>query len=291
MPTIHLIGSASSIAANEPGSGGGPVALQESALFSAFCKAHDNCQWQGTVKPNLFLSSKTQMVHDVCDQVASYTIKSVQQKEKFIVIGGDHSCAIGTWSGVHHGLGGDKPIGLIWIDAHLDSHTPETSESGNIHGMPLATLLGHGESSLKSIFSSQPKLLPENVCIIGARSFEKGEKELLESLNVRIFYMDEVKKRGIVDVFNEALQIVQSGTEGFGISLDLDALDPSDAPGVSVPEENGINCDSLCEALKIIQNDESFLGAEIVEFNPERDKDNKTIQSIVSLLEAFIGKG
>ena len=196
-------------------------------------------------------------------------------REELVVFGGDHSCAIGTWSGVSSAIKDYGDLGLIWIDAHLDSHTPESSPSGNLHGMPVAHLLGHGNKELSSILGKFPKLRPENLVFVGIRSFEDPEVELLNSLGVRIFYDDEVQKRGISDVMNEAIERVSLKTYGFGMSVDLDGFKIEDAPAVGTPEAGGI---SSGEFLKFIKTHpmEKLLVTEIVEFLPERDDETKT---------------
>ena len=152
------------------------------------------------------------------------------KNKPFCVIGGDHSCAIGTWSAVAHVNRQHGDIGLIWIDAHMDSHTHLTSTSKNIHGMPVACLLGEGSQSLSQVLDSQPKLKPENLCIIGVRSYEAGEAALLKRFGVKVFFMDEVQQRGFQAVLTEAWQRVSRTTCGVGLSIDMDAIDPLDAP-------------------------------------------------------------
>src|SRR5665213_879539 len=174
-------------------------------------------------------------------------MSTLLQQHKFVsVVGGDHSCAIGTWSGVYDAMHHLGDIGLIWIDAHMDSHTPETTPTNHIHGMPLACLLGYGYPTLTGVLHAAPKFKPENVCLIGVRSYEKGEAALLKHLNVRVFFMEEVQERGFEVVLAEAVQHVNQHTIGYGITLDIDAVDPLEAPGVDVPEPEGIHVKALC---------------------------------------------
>jgi len=201
-------------------------------------------------------------------------------KEELLVFGGDHSCAIGTWSGVSSAIKNYGDLGLIWVDAHLDSHTPESSPSGNLHGTPVAHLLGRGNKQLASILGDFPKLKPENLVFVGIRSFEPPEVELLNSLGVRIFYDEEVQKRGISDVMNEAIDRVSLKTYGFGMSIDLDGFRIEDAPAVGTPEYGGIPAG---EFLKFIKTHpmEKLLVTEIVEFLPARDDESKTSEKLV----------
>lgn len=169
----------------------------------------------------------------------------------------------------------------------MDAHVPETSPSGAYHGMPLACLLGHGEASLTGLAGPAPALKPGNVALIGVRSFEDGESDLLARLGVRVIFMDEVKARGLKPVLIEALGIAATGTVGFGLSIDLDALDPADAPGVGSKVAGGIRSHDLVAALVGLGRVPSFLGAEIVEYNPALDAGGVTAEVVRHLLAAI----
>ena len=197
------------------------------------------------------------------------------EREELLVFGGDHSCAMGTWSGVAASVRPHGDIGLIWVDAHLDSHTPESSPTGNIHGMPVAHLLGYGNTQLKTVGDKFPKLKPQNLVFVGIRSYEPEETEFLNKLGVKIFYDDEVSKRGISDVMAEAIDRVSYKTYGFGMSIDLDGFRVDDAPAVGTPEVGGI---VASEFLSFIQSHpmEKLLVTELVEFMPQKDDANRT---------------
>lgn len=223
---------------------------------------------------------------DLC-KVVQQTIKNQQIP---LVIGGDHSIAIGTWSGVttaHQTMGN---FGLIWVDAHLDSHTYETSPSKAAHGMPVACLLGYGDKQLTSIGSSQPKLNPAHVVFIGARSYEKEEHDFLKKLNVNIFYKDDIKKHGLKTIVNQALDIVSHCSGGFGISIDLDAFDPLQVPGVGTPEPDGISTEDGLEAFKGMALHPQLKAIEIAELNPYLDKNNMSSQFAMDLLKCLFKK-
>ncbi|MES2141542.1 MAG: arginase [Pseudomonadota bacterium] len=285
---LTFIGYASGLAANNQGCAKGPLQLKAHAIENQLSEkglAH----WQTMLVPEA--ESKKEVLTQVANlltQLAKVTYDLTQQKQPFIVFGGDHSCAIGTWSGVSAANLGEK-IGLIWIDAHMDSHTFNTTPSGNIHGMPLAALLGYGDGALTKILSPQSKLKPEHVSLIGVRSFEAGEAALLRDLGVRIYQMPEIKERGLSVVMQEAIARAKEGTIGFGVSLDLDAIDPKDAPGVGVPEPDGIISGDLCQALTMIQQEKQLFGVEIVEYNPDLDEDNKTEQLIHKIVLSIFG--
>jgi len=203
-----------------------------------------------------------------------------------LVLGGDHSIAIGTWSGVKAAVA-DEDIGLIWIDAHMDAHTPKTSPSSNIHGMPLAALLGQGEGGFTNLEGISPKLKPENVCLIGIRSFEAGEEALLKRLGVRVFFMKDVEEKGFAAVFEEARH--QLAAHRFGLSIDVDAFDPEEAPGTGTPEAFGLRFKDAKNALQGLAQDPAFLALEITEFNPHRDLNSKTCQLVWDLVATLTG--
>lgn len=197
-----------------------------------------------------------------------------------IVVGGDHACAIGTWSGVLQYLTQNKQdLHLIWVDAHMDANTPQTSPTGNIHGMPLATLMGYGHPDLTSCVSSFLK--PENLTLIGIRSFESGEAELLHKHGVKIYFMDEIQQRGIDMVLKEAYQrFASKGPVGF--SIDMDAFDPQYAPGVGTPEAHGIDFPEFLKTFAQL-DPASIIALEITEFNPTLDHEHKTAQNLLEL--------
>lgn len=282
--TISLFGYGSDVAGANRGSGDGPATMKKSHYLS---QAGLSLDWQTIVQPDTNLPSKLRIVQRLSQELSLLTANAVLEKKFFTVFGGDHTSAIGTWSGVSHAKHSAGPIGLIWIDAHLDSHTPQTSDTGNLHGMPLACLLGLGESALTQIFRAEPKLKPENICLIGIRSFEAGELELHQQLKTRIFFMDEVKERGMQAVLQEAIQIVTKNTSCYGITIDVDSIDPNDAPGTGVAEPNGIPGEDLCQALTLVADDPRLIGAEIVEFDPSRDKNQITEKLITRMLVAM----
>lgn len=236
----------------------------------------------------------SQRLHEIIafsSQLAQATQQSIEENRFPIVIGGDHAMAIGTWSGIISALQAKRKFGLIWIDAHMDSHTPETTPSMAIHGMPLAVLLGHGEKALVELGGQSPKLDPQHVVLIGVRSFEEGEAALLKKLNVKIYYMSEVKQRGLPIVLKEAIEIVSKDTKGFGVSIDLDAFDPSLAPGVGSPEKDGIDdLNDLQEAFKFLSQAQGLKAIEIAEYNPSRDSEHKTAELVKLILGKFQSK-
>lgn len=200
-----------------------------------------------------------------------------------VVLGGDHSVAVGTWNAF------EEPFGLVWIDAHLDSHTSKTTPSGAYHGMPVAALLGYGDPEMAQLVKKESVLKPENVAFIGARSYEKEELAFLKERGVRIYFMEEVKKRGLREIFPEAIAHVLKGVSKFGVSLDLDVFDVEDAPGVGSPEKDGIRKKELLPLLSKLASDPRLIGFELVEFNPKRDVGHKTRELAFEILNEVMG--
>lgn len=284
--SIKVIGAASGAGAPDPACAEGPVALRRYQAFHDTPLQH--VAWDAILRvPRRDQDTPLHTVAALSTRLA-HEVESVLRAGHFpLVVGGDHSCAIGTWSGVHRTLAARGPIGLIWIDAHMDSHTFATSPSRQLHGMPLAVLLGHGEPALTSIDGEGAKLDPGHVCLIGVRSFEAGEAALLHRLGVRVFDMEEVRRRGLSAVFDEALALVRNGTAGFGVSVDLDALDPDEEPGVGSPVPGGLRCDELAAALSRLRDDPAFIAMEIVEYNPRRDRAHATAHAAGALVDAI----
>lgn len=268
-------------AANNADSQQGPLVLKQQIEKTA---VFDRCRWPTSlaVQSNLRQAAALPDVLMLSEQLAQSTRQSVLNHHLFVTLGGDHTAAIGSWSGAASAV---QNLGLIWFDAHMDSHTFATTPSNNIHGMPLAILLGHGEHSLTHLMSSEPKLKPENVVLIGVRSYESGEAALLRQLGVKIYYMDDIKQLGISSVIEKSLAIVTRNTDAFGISIDLDGFDPQDAPGVGCREPDGVRADEFLAAFPRIAQHPKLVGADIVEFNPVLDTDHKTEQLAMRLFQ------
>lgn len=249
----------------------GPAALAKNSQYKSWDWVYPQVRYS---EKDIPLSESLELVADVDGRLADKVSHAMEQGHFPVVIGGDHSIAVGTWNGVAQKS--DLPLGLIWIDAHMDSHTPQTTPSGAWHGMPLAALMGHGAKELVELKRKKPILDPRHVCLIGVRSFEEGEAKLLEKLKVKIYFMPEVRERGFQTVLQEAIAQVTKNTGGYGVSLDVDVIDPSDAPGVGSPEPGGIFGAELLQGLRLLQGDERLKAFEMVEFNPHRDVDQKT---------------
>ncbi|HSG09656.1 MAG TPA: arginase [Longimicrobiales bacterium] len=208
-----------------------------------------------------------------------------------LVLGGDHSLSIGTVSAVaRHHRERDEAIGLIWVDAHADMNTPETSPSGNVHGMSLAVLLGRGHPRLTRVGGGPAAVRPENTSILGARELDVGERALVRELGVRVFTMSEIDERGIAVCMDEALARANQGTAGFHLSFDLDSLDPREAPGVGTPVQGGLTYREghlVCEKAAATGR---LLSLEVVELNPVLDDRNHTAHLAVGLVASALGQ-
>ncbi len=225
------------------------------------------------------LASSLPLIHEFNVRLAK-RVREIRQKGQMpVVIGGDHTNAVGTWNGM------EKPFGLLWIDAHMDAHTMETTPSGAFHGMPVAALLGHGVRELSQLLKKEPVLTPERLALIGTRSFEEGEADLLKKLGVKIYFIEEVQKRGLKEIIPEAIEHVTKGSLSLGISLDLDAFAIDEAPGVGSPESGGIHAKEMLPLFSIIGSDPRLLAFEIVEFNPELDVNHMTRELVFQILE------
>lgn len=208
-----------------------------------------------------------------------------------LVIGGDHSIAVGTVAAIssfHHRK--DERIGLLWFDAHGDMNTPDTSPSGNIHGMPMAACLGHGADELTRLGERFPMVDPERAVIVGVRDLDRNERRIIQESGVRVFTMREVDQIGMSRVMEEALERVSAGTAGFHLSFDLDGTDPDLAPGVGTPVPGGTNFRESHLVMELAAESGRMLGLEMTEINPILDERNRTAEAAVGLALSAMGK-
>jgi len=207
------------------------------------------------------------------------------------VLGGDHSVAAGTVAGVAEFYRRqNQKIGLIWIDAHADINTPDSSPSGNVHGMPLAAIMGLGPPELANIFNFSPKVNPENCVLVGVRDIDAIEKENIRKAGIEVFTMRDIDERGMRTIIEEALRMAGRGTAGYHVSLDMDWIDPEDAPGVGTPVRGGATYREAHLAMEIIADHGRLTSFEIVEVNPVIDEHNRTANLAVELILSAFGK-
>ncbi len=227
----------------------------------------------------------------ICIRNAELVLETLEAGKIPIVFGGDHSVAAGTVAGVaEYHRRQNQRIGLIWIDAHTDINTPASSPSGNVHGMPLAALSGLGPSELANVFGFSPKVHPENCVLVGVRDIDSVEKENVRKTGINVFTMRDIDERGMRTVMEEALRIAGRGTAGYHVSLDMDWVDPEDAPGVGTPVRGGATYREAHFAMEIIADHGRMLSFEIVEVNPVIDEYNRTAELAVELAVSAFGK-
>jgi arginase len=285
---IQVVGVALGSGARDKGTEAGADTFRATRLTSRLRARGFRARWAPVIRPAAsYRADNFEAVRRTCVRLARRVDLITREGEFPIVVGGDHTCAIGTWKGVAHANRERGLIGLLWIDAHMDAHTPQTSESGMLHGMPVACLLGYGYRGLTEI-AEGARLDPKCVCLFGVRSFERGEAELLKKLGVRVFFMHEIEKRGVAAALNEAMALVCCASGGFGVTLDLDAIDPGDAPGVGSPAEGGMRAAELLAALATHGAHPNLAGIEIVEYNPYRDRQAVTAGVVADALDAML---
>jgi arginase len=230
-------------------------------------------------------------ITEVCEHLAELVEKGLARNSLPVVLGGDHSIAMGTLAGVaKHFHRMNQNLGLIWFDAHADFNTPETSPSGNVHGMPLAAVVGVGPPELTNLYDMCPKIKPQNAALVGVRDIDNLEKELLASSAVRVFTMRDIDERGMRSVVEEAIKIATQHTAGLAVSWDMDCLDPSFAPGVGTPVKGGASYRESHLAMEMIADTNKLLSLELVEVNPVLDHMNTTASLGVELILSALGK-
>jgi arginase len=280
----------------------GPAAVAADSMLLKLRDQGIGAKWHGPLGLK-FLGNHAELTTK--EKTLPLTVEAVRRLSNYVrnarlqgsipvVIGGDHSSAIGTWAGVVEAAQAYGNFGLVWLDAHLDAHTYETSYQGKWggwwHGQPVSALFGEGLLEFRSVGGLRPKLSPQHMSIIGAHSFEPAEAAFVQRLGIRVYYLDEVQKRGFAAVFDESLRRATTGTKGFGLTIDLDAFQPSDAPGVGASEDKGLVAAEVLPIIRTIGWDPRFMGLELAEFNPHQDIQNKTRQLIEKLVESVMTK-
>lgn len=226
-----------------------------------------------------------------CKKQAEWVVKTLEDGAFPLVLGGDHSIAVGTVSGVSEFCrrGGQK-AGLIWLDAHGDFNTPETSPSGNVHGMALACLAGLGPKELSQLYGFAPKVAADNMVLVGVHDLDPGEKRLLRQAGVTVFTMRDLDERGMRAVIEQAIALAGNGAAGIAVSLDMDFVDAAFAPGVGTPVRGGVTYREAHLALETLCDSGNLLALEVVEVNPILDDHNRTAELAVELVASALGK-
>jgi arginase len=230
-------------------------------------------------------------ITSVCREVSVLTRAAMEESCFPMLLGGDHSLAAGSIAGAaaFHAARGER-IGVIWIDAHSDLNTPGSSKSGNVHGMPLAHLLGHGDGALANVAGVKPAVRAENVAIVGLRDADDAEREHIAKWKIRALTMRSIDERGIRSVMDEAIEVASNGTAGIWVSFDLDCLDPEAAPGVGTPVPGGMTYREAHLAMEKLADTGKVIGIDLVEVNPVMDEYNRTAGVGTDLLLSAVGK-
>ena len=276
----------------------GPAAIRVAGLASGIAALGYEVNDRGDVRverPRSHQESDTlkhlNEVFSTCSQLAVETEAIVDAGEIPLTIGGDHSIAIGSLSGITKAYRKrDQTLGLIYLDAHADMNTDETTPSGNIHGMPLAVLLGFGAPELVAIGGQGPKFDINACAHVGARDLDPGERKLIKETGIRFFTMREIDERGLSNCIDEAIEIASLGTDGFAVTFDVDALDPGDAPGSGTLVRGGFTYREAHLAMEKIAESGKMRSLEVVEVNTALDVNNRTAELAVELILSALGK-
>ena len=230
-------------------------------------------------------------IAEACKGLADIVGKTLDEDLVPLVLGGDHSIAVGTTAGAAaHFNKKSNRLGVIWLDAHGDMNTPDSSPSGNVHGMPLASIMGYGPPELTKLAGITPMVEPRSVALVGIRDLDSKERRLMKDSGVHVFTMRDIDERGMREVMAEALRFTTDDTAGVAVSLDMDFVDPTDAPGVGTPVRGGVTYREAHLALEMIADSESMVSFELVEINPVIDEHNTTALLGVELVLSGLGK-
>jgi len=296
---IHIIGVPLDLGASRRGTDAGPSAVRIAGLSKSLVKLGYDVTLETdipvpTLETREAESHKARFKNEilgVCTDLAEVTRDTLDAGEIPLVIGGDHSIAMGTIAGVSaHFRAKDADIGLIWFDAHGDMNLPGTSPSGNIHGMPLAHVLGHGDKDLANILGQCPAVKSENVVLLGIRDIDSNERDFIRESGVKVFTMSDIDEKGMTAVSRETLEIVNSNTAGFHISFDVDGCDPTVIPGSGTLVPGGVSFREAHQLLENCASTKRMTSMEVVELNPFLDQANISAERAVALIQSAFGR-
>ena len=296
---IRILGVPMDLGASRRGVDMGPSALRVAGLQHRLKQLGHQVEDIGNIavkqaEEQHYGDKRAKYLHEIaetCKGLAENVERCLEEGMLPIVLGGDHSIAAGTMAGVAgHFRKQEKRVGFVWLDAHGDMNTPDTSPSGNIHGMPLAAVIGYGAPELTELGGFKPKVEPRNVSLVGIRDLDSKEKRLVKESGVHVFTMRDVDERGMREVMAEALRFAADDTSGIAVSLDMDFVDPSDAPGVGTPVRGGVTYREAHLALEMIADSRAMVSFELVEINPVIDLHNKAATLGVELVCSALGK-
>ncbi|QOY85669.1 arginase [Paludibaculum fermentans] len=297
--TIAILGAPLDLGAGRRGVDMGPSALRVANLNAKLVSLGYKVEDLGNVFVSQQESSRIGAAHArylkpiaaTCVELAHKVERAAGQGKFPLVLGGDHSVAVGTVSGMaQHFRKKKQKLGVIWLDAHTDMNTPDSSPSGNVHGMPLACLVGYGPKPLTHLYGYAPKVDAKNVVLVGIRDVDLTERPIVKQSGVRVFTMRDIDERGLRSVMEEAVMIASQGTAGIHISLDMDGVDPDEAPGVGTPVRGGFSYREAHLAMEILSDSHRVRSMEVVEVNPVLDTANRTALLGVELVMSAMGK-
>ncbi|HXO87253.1 MAG TPA: arginase [Candidatus Acidoferrales bacterium] len=296
---IRIIGVPMDLGASRRGVDMGPSALRVAGLQSRLKQLGRQVEDEGNVmvpqaEEQPYGEKKARYLDEItqtCKGLAERVRKTLEEDMFPLVLGGDHSIAVGTVAGAaaHFNKIG-KRIGVIWLDAHGDMNTPDSSPSGNVHGMPLASIMGYGPPELVDLAGVKPMVEPRNVALVGIRDLDSKERRFAKESGVHVFTMRDIDERGMRQVMAEAIRFAGDDTAGIAVSLDMDFVDPSDAPGVGTPVRGGVTYREAHLALEMIADSRTMVSFELVEINPVIDLHNTTALLGVELVLSGLGK-
>jgi arginase len=296
---IAVIGAPLDLGAGRRGVDMGPSAMRVADLQQRLSRLSYIVEDQGNVavvqaearEPGNPHARYLPEIAETCKRLAVMVEKAAGDGRFPVVLGGDHSAAVGTVSGIsRHFKKKKRKIGMIWVDAHADMNTPESSMSGNVHGMPLACIIGEGPKELTHIFNYAPKIEPEKVVIVGLRNVDQLEKQHVRDSGVHVFTMRDIDERGMKAVMGDAIRFAMEDTAGFHVSFDMDSVDPQQAPGVGTPVPGGLTYREAHLAMEMAGDSGALLSMEVVEVNPVLDIANRTADLAVQLIASALGK-
>ena len=296
---IHIINVPQDLGASRRGTDAGPSAFRVAGLGEAIRTLGYSISRETDIPVPAMETSITSdtrarfkdEIRNVCTQLANHTREALAVGEWPLVIGGDHSIAMGTVSGISaHLKASEEKLGLIWFDAHGDMNLPATSPSGNVHGMPLAHLLGYGDADLSSILGAHPAVDSDNVVLIGIRDIDDVEREFIRGAGIMAFTMRDIDELGMLEVANRALAIANNGTAGFHVSFDLDGCDPEVIPGTGTVVPGGVSFREAHLLLEECAADGRMTSLEVVELNPFLDHANISAERAVTLIQSALGR-
>jgi arginase len=297
--TVRLVGVPMDLGAGRRGVDMGPSAIRIAGVSAGLRQLGITVEDDGDVgvpapesrDPGPTSARYLDPIYHVCNRLRLRVRRTLELGEIPLVMGGDHSIAIGTVAGVaEHFKGRGERVGLIWVDAHADMNTPESSPSGNIHGMPLATLLGIGHPRLVQIGDFWPKVEPANCCLIGIRDLDQGERANVRNSGIHAYTMRDIDERGMRAVMQEAIGFVGAGTAGFHVSFDLDGMDPRDVPGTGTPVKGGISWREANLLMEMVADSGGMTSLEVTELNPILDIKNQSGEVAVDVILSAFGK-